>query len=84
MPLRIETDRLILTPEEPSDVEWFAELLNARGTSTFTIADALKRIDVMTETIETTGIGALVLRFGVDFRHLRAAGGRTGHAQNRT
>lgn len=62
MPLHIETDRLILTPEEPSDAEWFAELLNARGTGTFTVADALNRIDVMTETIESTGIGALVLR----------------------
>jgi RimJ/RimL family protein N-acetyltransferase len=62
MPLRLETERLILTPEEPSDAEWLAELLNARGTGTFTVADALKRIDVMTATIETMGIGALVLR----------------------
>ena len=62
MPLRLETERLILTPEDPSDAEWFAELLNARGMGTFTVADALRRIDVMTETIETTGIGALVLR----------------------
>ncbi|MEY2422533.1 MAG: hypothetical protein QOI95_2600 [Acidimicrobiaceae bacterium] len=62
MRLRIETERLILTPEEPSDAEWFTEVLNARGTSTFTVADALDRIDVMTKTIETTGIGALVLR----------------------
>ena len=62
MPLRLETERLILTPEEPNDAEWFAELLNARGTGTFTVADARKRIDAMTETIETTGIGALVLR----------------------
>ena len=61
MSLRIETERLILTPEEPSDADWFTELLNARGTDTFTVADALKRIDVMTETIETTGIGVLVL-----------------------
>ncbi|HUF97385.1 MAG TPA: GNAT family N-acetyltransferase [Ilumatobacter sp.] len=62
MPARIDTERLILTPEEPSDAEWFTELLNARGTGTFTVADALQRIDAMTETIETTGIGALVLR----------------------
>lgn len=62
MPLRIETERLILTPEEPSDAEWFTDVLNARGTGTFTIADALERIDLMTKTIETTGIGALVLR----------------------
>ncbi len=51
-----------MTPEEPSDAWWFADLLNARGAGTFTVADALTRIDVMTETIETTGIGALVLR----------------------
>ena len=62
MPLRIETERLILTPRKPSDAEWFTELLNARGTGTFTVADALERIDVMTKTIETTGIGALALR----------------------
>jgi RimJ/RimL family protein N-acetyltransferase len=62
MPLRIETDRLILTPEESSDAEWFTELLNTRGTGTFTVADARERIEVMTKTIETSGIGALVLR----------------------
>lgn len=62
MPLRIETERLVLTPEEPRDAEWFTELLNARGTGTFTVADARERIQVMTETIQTTGIGALVLR----------------------
>ena len=62
MPLRIETERLILTPEEASDAEWFAELLNARGTGTFNVADALERIGVMTKTIKDSGIGALVLR----------------------
>jgi RimJ/RimL family protein N-acetyltransferase len=66
MPLLIETGRLILTPEEPSDGEWFAELLNARGTGTFTVADAHERIDVMARTIETSGIGALVLRKRTD------------------
>src|SRR5262249_46572470 len=48
------------------DAEWFTELLNARGAGTFTVADALERIDVMTKTIETTGIGALVLRKRLD------------------
>ena len=66
MPLRIETARLILTPEEPSDAGWFVELLNARGAGTFTEADAVERIDAMTRTIETTGIGALVLRRRLD------------------
>jgi hypothetical protein len=62
MPLRIETERLLLTPEERKDAEWFTELLNARGTGTFTIEDARERIDAMTVTIETVGIGALVIR----------------------
>src|SRR5262245_2561448 len=62
MPLRLETERLTLTPEAPSDADWFADLLSARGTRTFTSADARERIDVMTETIKTLGIGALVLR----------------------
>ena len=62
MPLRIETERLFLTPAEPGDAEWFTELLNARGAGTFTVADVLERIEVMTKTTETTGIGTLVLR----------------------
>ena len=62
MPLRIETERLLLTPEERKDAEWFTELLNARGTGTFTTEDARERIDAMTVTIETVGIGALVIR----------------------
>ncbi|MEY2583590.1 MAG: hypothetical protein QOE09_3439 [Ilumatobacteraceae bacterium] len=70
MPLRIETDRLVLTPEEPTDAAWFTELLNARGTDTFTIGDALKRIEAMTDTIESTGIGALVLRKRTDGKGL--------------
>jgi len=66
MQLRIETERLIMTPEAPSDAEWFTELLNARDTGVFTVADALQRIDVMTDTITTTGIDALVLRKRAD------------------
>lgn len=62
MPSRIDTDRLILTPQEPGDAEWFTELLNSRGTGTFTVADALERIAAMTKTIEATGIGALMIR----------------------
>jgi len=62
MPLRIETERLILTPAESGDAEWFTELLNARGAGTFTVAAVLERIDTMTRTTGTTGIGALVLR----------------------
>jgi RimJ/RimL family protein N-acetyltransferase len=62
MPLRIETERLVLTPEEEQDAEWFAELLNERGVGTFTVEQARERIVAMAETIRTIGIGALVLR----------------------
>jgi hypothetical protein len=48
-------ERLLLTPEERKDAEWFTELLNARGTGTFTTEDARERIDAMTVTIETAG-----------------------------
>ena len=74
MRLHIETERLVLTPEEAGDAEWFTELLNARGAGTFTVADALKRIAAMTSTIGTTGIGVLVLRKRTD----RVALGYTG------
>lgn len=62
MPLRIETERLVLTPEEEEDAGWFAELLNARGAGTFTTEDARERIAAMAATIEELGIGVLVLR----------------------
>jgi RimJ/RimL family protein N-acetyltransferase len=62
MPLHIQTERLLLTPEKNEDAEWFMELLNERRTGTFTIEDARQRIAVMDATIESTGIGALVLR----------------------
>lgn len=60
--LRLETERLVLTPETPEDAGWFTELLNERGAGTFTRADALHRIAEMTERIARTGIGVLVLR----------------------
>jgi RimJ/RimL family protein N-acetyltransferase len=62
MPLRIETERLILTPEDENDVAWFTELLNTRGTHTFTVQDALEKITTMAAVTATYGIGALVLR----------------------
>ncbi|WP_299958959.1 GNAT family N-acetyltransferase [uncultured Modestobacter sp.] len=62
MALRIETDRLLLTPEGPADADWFTALLDARGTGAHTRDDALARIAAMTSTIATTGIGVLVLR----------------------
>lgn len=36
LPLRIDRERLVLTPEVDQDAEWFAELLNARSVGTFT------------------------------------------------
>jgi RimJ/RimL family protein N-acetyltransferase len=66
MRLRIETDRLLLTPQEESDAPWLAELFTTRGTGTFTEQDALAKVAAMTETIRTTGIGALVLRVRPD------------------
>ena len=66
MSLRIETARLLLTPETMEDAAWFTELLNARGAGTFTIEDARERIRSMTTTIESIGIGALVLRTRYD------------------
>jgi RimJ/RimL family protein N-acetyltransferase len=62
MPLRLETERLVLTPEVESDAPWFAALLNTRGTGTFTVDDARERIAAMALLIRTIGIGALVLR----------------------
>lgn len=62
MPQRIETGRLVLTPEVEQDAEWFAELLNARGDGAFTIDEARERIAGMDATMEATGVGALVLR----------------------
>jgi RimJ/RimL family protein N-acetyltransferase len=62
MPLRLETERLILTPEDENDVEWFTELLNERGTQTFTVEDALQKITTMAAEIAARGIGALAVR----------------------
>src|SRR3982751_5794073 len=61
-----ETPRLVLTPQEESDASWLAELFTARGTGTFSVADALAKVGAMTATIRTTGIGALALRVKPD------------------
>ncbi len=66
VPLRIETVRLVLTPQTEADAVWFTELLNARGGALFTEADALEKIRSMAETLATTGIGSLVLRSRAD------------------
>ncbi|WP_203337709.1 GNAT family N-acetyltransferase [Nocardioides limicola] len=62
LPQRLETERLVLTPEVEQDAEWFAALLNTRAQGEFTVDDARAKIAQMAETMEATGIGALVLR----------------------
>ena len=66
MRLHVETDRLLLTPQEAHDAPWLAELYTARGIGTVTEQDALAKVATMTETIRTTGIGALALRVKPD------------------
>jgi RimJ/RimL family protein N-acetyltransferase len=63
---RLETERLVLTPQREDDAPWLAELFTERGTGVFSHQDALERVAVMTETRRTTGIGALVLRVKPD------------------
>jgi hypothetical protein len=62
MPLRIETERLVLTPEEAGDVDWLTDLFNDRGTQRFTVEDARERIVAMQAMTAELGIGVLVLR----------------------
>ena len=62
LPARLETSRLVLTPEQPADAPWLAELFTARGGAVCGVAEAAERIAVMNETTATLGIGALVLR----------------------
>lgn len=62
LPTRLETPRLVLTPEVDDDAPWFAELLTSRGAGVVTVDQARDRIHAMHRTTATTGIGALVLR----------------------
>jgi RimJ/RimL family protein N-acetyltransferase len=62
MPLRLETERLVLTPETVEDAAWLAELFTARGAGAVCIEDARERIAAMDDVIARLGIGALVLR----------------------
>ena len=66
MQLYVETERLVLTPQQVGDAPWLAELFTARGTGTVTEQDARARVAAMTETIRSHGIGALVLRVKPD------------------
>lgn len=62
MPLRIDTERLVLTPEAPSDAAWLAEMFTARGGPRFSPEDAGERIAAMHAMTAEFGIGVLVLR----------------------
>jgi len=66
MPKRLETERLLLTPEVKQDADWLAELLSARGQGSVSVQEAADRIAAMTETVQNLGIGALVLRVKPD------------------
>lgn len=62
LPARLETHRLVLTPEVDDDAPWLADLLTARGAGVVTLDQARDRIQAMHRTTAATGIGALVLR----------------------
>lgn len=62
MPRRIDTERLVLTPEQHEDADWLTELFNTRGTERFTLEDAHERIAAMHLMTAELGIGVLVLR----------------------
>jgi RimJ/RimL family protein N-acetyltransferase len=62
LPERIDTDRLVLTPEEQDDADWLSELFTARGGQRFTVDDARERIAAMRSMTAELGIGVLVLR----------------------
>jgi RimJ/RimL family protein N-acetyltransferase len=62
MAQRLDTERLVLSPERQSDAGWFTELLNARMNGAFTVEDARERIAAMNGLTARLGIGVLVLR----------------------
>ncbi len=62
LPDRIDTERLVLTPEEPGDAGWLTELINRRGAQRVTIEDSRARIAAMQAMTAEHGIGVLVLR----------------------
>lgn len=62
MPERIETQRLVLTPQVPSDADWLADVFTARGAGVVTPAAAAAKIAAMQAFVAEHGIGARVLR----------------------
>lgn len=62
MPYPLSTARLNLSPQRSEDAPWLAELFTARGDGPVSIDAARARIETMTATLATTGIGALAMR----------------------
>jgi RimJ/RimL family protein N-acetyltransferase len=62
MPLRLGTERLVLTPETTEDAGWLAELFTARGGGPVSVEDARERIAAMEDVVDRLGIGVRVLR----------------------
>jgi RimJ/RimL family protein N-acetyltransferase len=62
MPSRLETERLVLTPETEQDAPWLADLFTARGRGPVSVEHARERVAAMEEVIARLGIGAYVLR----------------------
>ena len=62
LPTRIETERLVMTPQHLGDAAWLAELFTARGGGVVSIKAATGRIVTMQRVVEEQGIGARVLR----------------------
>ena len=62
MPLRLETARLVLTPETAEDAGWLAELFSARGHGPVSVDEARDRVAAMEDVVAHLGIGVRVLR----------------------
>lgn len=63
LPLRLETDRLVMTPEVADDAVWLARLFTAREAGVVvSTAEAADRIVTMQRVVAEHGIGARVLR----------------------
>ena len=62
MPERLDSERFVLTPEEPSDAPWLAEMFTARGAGPVTHDEAWQRMVTAHERTRPHGIGVYVLR----------------------
>jgi RimJ/RimL family protein N-acetyltransferase len=62
LPLRLETERLVLTPETAEDAGWLAALFTARGDGEVSVDQARERVAAMEDVVARLGIGVRVLR----------------------